>query len=178
MSETSDQKRQDPLGETLRDLAKIQESTNLTLSALMGTSALTSLERIARSLETIAETKVEKKEVEVEEVTPTMQPWPKTELPVEGNDKEIVLPDGRRAPSKVVRALAEYDSKVWPGALIPNARAAVAHLVISTMEEDLEPVLRTRYPFCLSPNPDSLESPCVLRADHRSKHRDNNDGTW
>jgi hypothetical protein len=108
---------------------------------------------------------------------------PPSEVPAQGNDTEIVLPDGRTVPTAAVRALAVYGDTTWPDAVRPEARAAVVWTVLSAVEtekeEAKEPVLRTNYPFCLEPNPDPLESPCILRADHRSpKHADNNDGTW
>ncbi len=105
---------------------------------------------------------------------------PTSEIPTGAENDLIVLPDGRAVPSAVVRALTEYNETVWPGALLPEARAAIAHVVIREIEGNQEPVLRTNYPFCLDPNPggQSYDSPCVLRSGHHGKHRDNNDGTW
>lgn len=105
---------------------------------------------------------------------------PQSEIPVGANNDVVQLGDGRSVPTSVIRALDEYDTATWPGALLPEARAAVAHVVINVVEADKEPVLRTKYPFCLDPNPGGLtyESPCILRADHPGKHADNNDGVW
>ena len=103
-----------------------------------------------------------------------------SELPVAANNEVISLADGRAVPTAVIRALDVYDTTIWPGALLPEARAAIAHVVINVVEADKEPVLRTKYPFCLEPNPGNLsyESPCILKAGHNTKHQDNNDGVW
>lgn len=105
---------------------------------------------------------------------------PESEMPVSANNDAISLADGRSVPTSVIRALDEYDTTTWPGALLPEARAAIAHVVINVVEADKEPVLRTKYPFCLDPNPANLsyESPCILKAGHLTKHQDNNDGVW
>lgn len=105
---------------------------------------------------------------------------PPSEMPVAANNDVVSLGDGRSVPTAVIRALDEYDTATWPGALLPEARAAIAHVVINVIEADKEPVLRTNYPFCLDPNPANLsyESPCVLKAGHPLKHKDNNDGEW
>lgn len=107
-------------------------------------------------------------------------PNPTSEMPVSANNDEVTLSDGRSVPTTVIKALDEYDTATWPGALLPEARAAIAHVVINVIEAGQEPVLRTNYPFCLEPNPANLtyESPCVLRAGHNTRHRDNNDGDW
>lgn len=140
------------------------------------------LDQIAQSLALLVERS--------EPITPTPGPYvenetkeifnPVTEIPVEGNPEEIILPDGRRAPAKVVRALTEYAETTWPGVMVPEARAAIAHLVIATMEDEKQPALRTNYPFCLDDNKDVREksSPCIKRSGHRGKHQDNNDGVW
>ena len=105
---------------------------------------------------------------------------PPSEMPVAANNDVVSLGDGRSVPTAVIRALDEYDTATWPGALLPEARAAIAHVVINVVESDKEPVLRTKYPFCLEPNPANLsyESPCILKAGHPLKHKDNNDGEW
>jgi hypothetical protein len=133
------------------------------------------LEPIAQSLSTL---------VEQERLTTTQSPpqpsepeKPQSEIPAGASGGHILLADGRSAPAVAVRALTEYDA-TWPGSVIPEARAAVAYAVLSAVEESKEPVLRTNYPFCLDPSPDTLDSPCIKRADHRGKHQDNNDGTW
>lgn len=138
-------------------------------------------DRIAQSLETLAEQFVPTTATPPASGTPQpTQIAPVTEVAVQGNDTEITLPDGRTVPTKVIRALAEYDNTTWPGAVTPEARAAIAHVVIKTIESDQEPVLRTNYPFCLNDDPRIREksSPCIKRADHRGKHQDNNDGVW
>lgn len=141
---------------------------------------LSELQGIAQSLALLLETTEQTTPAPGNEPTPQPIVEPLTEIPVSAENDTIVLPDGRAVPASVVRALAEYDAGVWAGALNPKARAAVAHVVIQAIDGDKQPVLRTNYPFCLDPNPGNLnyESPCVLRADHPGKHRDNNDGVW
>jgi hypothetical protein len=140
------------------------------------------MDRIARYLGRLAESS--------ESTTPGSAPGepprqgsvanPPSEMPVSANNDVVTLADGRCVPTTVIRALDEYDITTWPGALLPEARAAVAHVVINVVEQGMEPVLRTSYPFCLDPNPSNAayESPCILRADHTGKHHDNNDGVW
>lgn len=106
---------------------------------------------------------------------------PQSEMPVQANPNEIIFADGRTVPAKAVQALAEYDRSVWPGAVLPEARASVASVVIRVVEENAVPVLRTSYPFCL----DDAEvkgvdsgSPCIKRSGHKGQHQDNNDGVW
>lgn len=145
---------------------------------------LDDLSTIAQSLDRLAEAGLTTpQQVFNQQVTAPTPEIPQSEVPAQGNDTEIVLPDGRSVPTAAVRALAEYAETTWPDSVLPEARAAVAYTVLSAVEtekeEQAEPVLRTNYPFCLEPNPDPLESPCILRADHRAqKHADNNDGTW
>lgn len=135
------------------------------------------LEPIAQSLSTLAE-----QGRPTTEPQPSSEPerlTPRSELPADANPEEMTLPDGRKVPTKVIRALAEYDETVWPGALDPMARASVASVVIGSIKEDEQPALRTNYPFCLDdPEGVSNDSPCIKRADHRGQHIDNNDGTW
>lgn len=105
---------------------------------------------------------------------------PTTEIPTGADGDDIIFSDGRSVPAKAVRALTEYNEGVWQGAVVPEARAAVAYVVLSAVETEKLPVLRTNYPFCLEPNPSELasDSPCILRSGHRTKHADNNDGVW
>lgn len=137
------------------------------------------LEHLAQSLGHLVEAGVPTTQAQASEQAQSVTP-PQTEIPTAAKDGHIILPDGRSVPADVIRALTEYNEGVWPGALLPEARAAVAHVVIRTIEGNQEPVLRTNYPFCLDPNPGgrSYESPCILRADHSGKHRDNDDGVW
>ena len=136
------------------------------------------LEPIALSLQTLVEAGGLTTQPSASNDEPKPQP-PPTELPADANPIELTLPDGRTVPTKVIRALAEYDESVWPGALDPMARASVASVVINTIKADEQPALRTNYPFCLD-NPEDIDndSPCIKRAEHPGKHQDNNDGVW
>jgi hypothetical protein len=104
---------------------------------------------------------------------------PPAEIAAEANPERVVLPDGREVPTAVIQALHEYDASVWPGALLPEARASVASAVLRAAKGAEVAVLRTNYPFCLD-DPEAVknDSPCIKRADHPGKHQDNNDGTW
>lgn len=155
--------------------------TTPTETPTVANQALSLLESIDQSLKTLAEQSSGS-------ITPNLvfnqtvvgeTEYPKSEIAVHGSPEEITLPDGRTAPTEAVQALAKYDEEVWPGAVIPEARASVVHAVLkaSEIENDI-PVLRTNYPFCLDPNPSGIDSPCIKRSGHRGKHQDNNDGTW
>lgn len=139
------------------------------------------LQDVAESLGLLLETTqlTTQQQASEQKLQPSVEP-PRSEIPAAADGDYIVMPDGRSVPAGIVRALTEYNEGVWPGAVLPEARAAIAHVVIKEIEGNQEPVLRTTYPFCLNPNPGNLsyESPCVLRADHPGKHRDNNDGVW
>lgn len=135
------------------------------------------LNRIAQSLQTLV--------AEARSTTPQQAgsaastEVPPAELPAEASPTELTLPDGRKVPTKVVRALAEYDEATWPGALDPRARASVASVVLGVVQGDTPPPLSTNYPFCLDdPENVSNDSPCIKRVEHPGKHQDNNDGTW
>lgn len=139
------------------------------------------LNEIAQSLRTLASRAVES-------TTPqqasgpgsswTVEP-PKTELPADANPEEMTFPDGRKVPTKVVKALADYDESIWPGAVDPVARASVAAVVLGVIKGDEPPALATNYPFCLDdPKDIDTSSPCIKRADHKGTHQDNDYGTW
>lgn len=136
------------------------------------------LESIAQSLQTLASGAGASTTLQQGESPVNNEP-PRTELPADANPVEMTLPDGRKVPTKVIRALAEYDESVWPGALDPMARAAVASVVIGVIKDDEPPALATNYPFCLD-DPEDVhnDSPCIKRVEHAGKHQDNNDGTW
>lgn len=112
----------------------------------------------------------------VTEVAPT----PVAEVAVSANDSEITFSDGRTVPTAAVRALTAYDETTWAGALLPEARAAVAYVVLNSVEVETEPVLRTNYPFCLAPNPvkGDPSSPCIKRTEHGGHHQNNEDQVW
>jgi hypothetical protein len=188
MSESStetDESTSSTLREMVDNLQRQQELVSghleVTQGLLENLQFLNELQGIAQSLDRLLE-QASAPTMHVPGNEPTPQPVvePQTEIPASATADQIILPDGRSVPSAVVRALAEYDENVWAGALNPKARAAIAHVVIKTLDGDQQPVLRTNYPFCLDPNPGNLsyESPCILRADHPGKHRDNNDGVW
>lgn len=147
-------------------------------------SQLQHLSSIAQSLRLLAEagpqTTAESLYREAKGVVSTMATPPVAEVPTAANDKEITLPDGRTVPTATVRALTEYDETVWAGALIPEARAAIAYVVLNAVSQETEPVLRTNYPFCLAANPvkGDTASPCIKRADHNGTHQNNNDEVW
>lgn len=150
------------------------------LSQLSQLDQLKHLDRIAQSLEILAS-----RDELTTEIPPqsgeTLEPVrnnPMSEIPVQGDDKEIILPDGRTVPTNVVRALTEYNETTWPGALMPEARAAIAHVVIKAVAGDQKPVLRTNYPFCLNDDAPLIDSPCIKRSGHPGRHQDNNDGVW
>lgn len=179
MSESNTEKTESTSSQsTLSPEPQTQQESSL--ESLKSLEYLSALPEIAQSLAHLLETSAPTTPVPGNEATLPPVVEPPTEIPASAEADTIILPDGRTAPAAVVRALAEYDENVWPGALNPKARAAVAHVVIQTIEGNLEPVLRTNYAFCLDPNPGGLsyESPCILRAEHPGKHRDNNDGTW
>ena len=50
-------------------------------------------------------------------------------------DTDIRLADGRRVPAAAVAALDELE-KIWPGATLPQARAAIAAAVLEAMDVD------------------------------------------
>lgn len=137
------------------------------------------LEPIAQSLSTLAE--AGRSTTPQQPSEPERPPVPQSEVPARATPEEITLPDGRTVPTNVVSALAEYDAGTWPGSVLPEARAAVASVVIREVEKNEKPALRTDYPFCL----DEAEtqgvdsgSPCIKRSGHPGKHQDNNDGVW
>lgn len=134
------------------------------------------LNRIAQSLQTLV---VEGRSTTQQPAASASQEVPPAELPAEANPVELTMPDGRKVPTKVVRALADYDEAIWPGALDPRARASVAAVILGVVKGDEPPALATNYPFCLDdPENVSNDSPCIKRAEHRGLHQDNNDGTW
>lgn len=150
------------------------------LEAIDQLQFLKHLEPIAQSLQTLAE---QERSTTPQQASEPGRSWtlepPVAEVPAEANPIELTMPDGRKVPTKVIRALAEYDESVWPGALDPKARASVAALVIQQIKSDEPPPLSTNYPFCLDdPENVSNDSPCIKRAEHPGKHQDNNDGTW
>lgn len=161
------------------DFRELNNEESLKVIAYHQATSAACLEHLARSLDHLGAAGALTTQPPANEQAQSVEP-PKTEIPTAAEDGHIILPDGRSVPAEVVRALTEYNEGVWPGALLPEARAAIAHVVIRTIEGNQEPVLRTNYPFCLEPNPGghSYESPCVLRADHSGKHRDNDDGVW
>lgn len=165
------------------DLLTHQLSQHLERSQLLmeNLRSLAHLQDVAESLRLLLETTQQTTPVQPSDPTqqPSVEP-PRSEIPAGADGDFIVLPDGRSVPSSIVRALTEYNEGVWPGAVLPEARAAIASVVIREIEGNQAPVLRTSYPFCLDPNPGNLsyESPCILRADHPGKHHDNNDGVW
>lgn len=181
MSESSTETDESTSSQSLRELLQqFRTEQDKMQPMLENLKFLSELQGIAQSLGHLLEASAQTTLVPGNE--PTLQPVvePQTEIPASVEVGRIVLPDGRSVPVEVVRALAEYDENVWEGALNPKARAAVAHVVIKTIEGDQQPVLRTNYPFCLDPNPAQLsyESPCIKRADHPGQHQDNNDGVW
>lgn len=157
-----------------------QTQPELALESLKSLEYLQCLPEIAQSLAHLLESSAPTTPVPGNETTPQSVVEPLTEIPSGAESDRVVFADGRSVPAAVIRALSEYDDRVWPGALLPKARAAIAHVVIKTVEGNQEPVLRSNYPFCLEPNPSGLsyDSPCVLRAEHSGVHHDNNDGVW
>lgn len=136
------------------------------------------LEPIAQSLSTLAA----QERLTTPQLVSNVEPEvirPISEIATAANPEVVTLPDGRTVPTSVIQALTAYDANVWPGALVPEARAAVASVVLREVKSDEVPALRTNYPFCLDdPEEASNDSPCIKRAEHNGKHQDNNDGTW
>lgn len=140
-----------------------------------------SLHLIEDHLEQIAQSLARREGVESTTAPPARSNPPQSEMPVKADPNEMVFSDGRTVPTKVVQALTEFDNSVWPGALLPEARASVASVVIRVVEENLAPVMRTSYPFCLDEAATKgvdRGSPCIKRSGHKGQHQDNDYGVW
>ena len=117
-------------------------------------------------------------DVAIDETQPskaTSDPIPPPYRAVKGDKEFVTLANGMQAPSYLVAALADL-GEVWHMSTIPEARAAV----VATIVEAQNKKAATLYPFCGNDDPAIREkaSPCILRRDHRGKHKDNDDGVW
>jgi hypothetical protein len=94
---------------------------------------------------------------------------------VSGNGDFEILANETKAPRYLIEVLNDLD-ELAPGATRYEARPAiVAQIVTALNAKTVMP-----YPFCFNDNPDISEkaSPCILKKDHRGRHKDNDDGSW